>query len=145
MLENASLLLQAAETADIGYRKRKQILIIVADEVIDAAQLKTEAAAVGIVADLVKAERAAVQQQIIENRRCRVNAAPVAAAVAAAKRQLVRLRQQQGIGGNRRLAQIDEIFRIAHIGVDSVIHKLMPQRIEGCPVFNAQKRKGVHR
>ena len=55
-LENAALSWQRSDGANIGNAEREQILVVVADHVVDAADLKTKTATVGVVASLVLAE-----------------------------------------------------------------------------------------
>ncbi len=48
-LEDSLLPLQAAECSNVRYRKREEVLVLVADSQVELAQLETKTAAIGVV------------------------------------------------------------------------------------------------
>ena len=79
LLEKAALPGQGANRSNVGYAEGKQVLIVVADDVVLTAKFEAEATAIRVVADLIHAECHLVVEEIIILIRCYVKALPICA------------------------------------------------------------------
>ena len=128
-LKNPLLLGETADGADVGNHKGEKVLVVVPDDVVDPADLKAKAATIGVVADLIKAKRQAIQPDIVEDIRSGVKAPPEAVPVPTANHNLIGCWQQGRIRINVRVTHGEKVFRIADAGPDAVIEKLLVERI----------------
>ena len=144
-LKNPLLLGEAANRADVGHHEGEQILIVVANDVVDPADLQAKAATIGVVADLIKAKRQAIQPDIVEDVGGGIESPAEAVPIAAANHDLVGGRQQGWIGVNVGVPHAEKVFRVAEVGVDTVIEELFMEGIPIGAVVDAKKRIGIDR
>jgi hypothetical protein len=121
-LKNAALPRERADRTDIGDAKREEILVVVADNVVNAAEFKTKSAAISVVAGLILAKCYLVMEEVIKDLRGDVKALAVRTAVAGSKITLVREGEKllwigqelaaavKLVGGDRRFTDVQNVF-----------------------------------